>query len=277
MVSPSRARALQFALRNARLASGHSLEKTAKALGWHTSRLHRIETGEKVPDEEETAQILTALGVGADELARVVELAKPSPAQHWVVDLPDLPRKFSELADFEADATEITEVAVTTVPGLLQLPEYARALFRKAGVPARDIGKLMEFRLLRQEVLRRDTPLALRALLDESVLSRPYGGSAVMARQLRHLLAMTELVNVTIQVIPYDAAHTPVDGNYRILYFANVPPLPYVEYPTGGLFLEQPSLVQGLEEFTSLVEQAALSPEQSYQVIAESIRKWEFS
>ena len=75
------------------------------------------------------------------------------------------------------------------VPGLLQTPEYARAVTRAAVGAAceEQLDALVEVRIARQDVLRAEPPLELSAVLDEAVLRREVGGPEVMARQLRRL------------------------------------------------------------------------------------------
>lgn len=277
MVSQSRARRLRVALRNARNAAGQRLDDVAGVLGWSKQRMSRIEIGEKVPDENEVALIMRALGASPTDTAELVELARAAHTDNWVVGLPGLGREFRTLLDFEDDATAETEVSLSTVPGLLQVSEYAQSLFAKAGVPTVEVGKLVQFRLLRQQLLHKDPSLRFHALIDESVLYRPFGTAAVMAKQLRHLLEVAELGTVTVQIIPYDAAYAPVDGTYRILEFDTLPPLAYVEYPSGGLFLEQDSLVSELRRVTALVAQAARDPAASVRMISEAMRKWEIT
>ena len=42
-------------------------------------------------------------------------------------------------------------------------------------------------------------------LIDEGILYRPVAPAAVMSEQLEHLIAMSRLPTVTIQVVPYAA------------------------------------------------------------------------
>jgi hypothetical protein len=55
---------------------------------------------------------------------------------------------------------------------------------------------------LQQEVLDRDPPVQLIAIVDESVLRRQVGSREVMAGQCRHLVALGQRRSVTIRVIP---------------------------------------------------------------------------
>ena len=84
--------------------------------------------------------------------------------------------------EIEERATEIRWWEPLLVPGLLQTPEYARAVLaswrRDNGD---DIEAKVTARIERQAILDRDNPPELRALLDESVLYRCVGSAAVMA------------------------------------------------------------------------------------------------
>lgn len=276
MVSSSRQRAVRIALREHREAAGLRLVDVTKALGWTINKLHRIETGESLATPVDVTRIMLAVGAPEAEVEFLARLAEDAQQPNWSVRMSGLPRHFGPLADFEAEATALTEVSVTTWPGLLQLPAYARALLAAAGVPARDIDPRVAFRMRRQEVLGRGgMPVEFRALVHEAVLHYRYGGLDVTRAQLRHLAAVCQRDHISVQVIPFAAEYTPVDGGYRILEFAKLPPLVHIEYPAGTEFIEQPLLVQTLLDFTTKLTQAAFSPADSLGLIEEEINRLE--
>ncbi|WP_252923815.1 Scr1 family TA system antitoxin-like transcriptional regulator, partial [Streptomyces sp. CHA15] len=62
---------------------------------------------------------------------------------------------------------------------------------RTDGLPADEIDRLVAVRMTRQDVLRRpEQPLRFAAIVNESVLRRQVGGSAVMRGQIEHLIEM---------------------------------------------------------------------------------------
>ncbi|CAM5678879.1 hypothetical protein STENM327S_00414 [Streptomyces tendae] len=139
----------------------------------------------------------------------------------------------------------------TVVPGLLQTPEYARAVTRAAvdGMPAERLDTLVEVRLARQDVLRGEPPLELSAVLDEAVLRREVGGP-VMARQLARLVEAARLPHVRLQVLPFAAgAHIGVTGPFVIFSFSSTSDLDVVvlDHLTSSLHLERK---EDLEAYT---------------------------
>lgn len=116
-----------------------------------------------------------------------------------------LPQEYRDFISLEAGARAARTVELSVVPGLLQTPEYARAVTRAAlgGLPEPKVDALVDVRLARQAVLRADPPLELSAVLDEAVLRRQIGGPGVMAEQLRHLVQVGRLPQVRLQVLPF--------------------------------------------------------------------------
>ncbi|HEX3958914.1 MAG TPA: Scr1 family TA system antitoxin-like transcriptional regulator [Trebonia sp.] len=88
-----------------------------------------------------------------------------------------------------------------------------------AAITPRAVRRRLETRLTRQQLLTRDEPLDFKALLDESVLYRQRGGGSVMRAQLQRLAELSELPNVTIQILPFRRDHGPAVDSFAILQF----------------------------------------------------------
>ena len=58
-------------------------------------------------------------------------------------------------------------------------------------VPPSETRRLVEARLARQQVLTRDNPLRLSAVLDQSVLQRRFGNPDVMRSQVKQLIEIS--------------------------------------------------------------------------------------
>ena len=129
-------------------------------------------------------------------------------------------------------------------------------------------------RLQRQDVLHRDPPLSVWAIVDEAALHRLVGGPEVMRDQLGHLLDAAMLPNVTVQVIPYSAgAHAGMHGPFSFLQFndASVPDVICLESMAGGLFLEKDDEVRRYKVAFEHLRAGAVSPGASRSLI-EAIR-----
>src|SRR5262249_28956337 len=146
--------------------------------------------------------------------------------------------------------TQLRTYEVALIPGLLQTAGYTAAIFR-AGQVLEDgeaaITRRVEARLARQEILTREHPPHMWAVIDEAALLRLVGGPRVMAEQLCHIVEMAKRRNITIQVLPNSAgAHAAMACGFVILDFAGDldPSIVYLETPTDNLFLERPEEVQ---------------------------------
>src|SRR5262249_1622055 len=104
--------------------------------------------------------------------------------------------------DIEPVAHTIRTWHPLIVPGLLQTPAYARALFQGMGERADRIDALVEARVRRQSILDRDEPVSLWAVLDDAVLRPHVGSPEVTHEQLLFLADRARLTHVGVQVVP---------------------------------------------------------------------------
>jgi Domain of unknown function (DUF5753) len=76
----------------------------------------------------------------------------------------------------------------------------------------------------RQQLLDRDHPLELWAVVGEAAIRRLVGGQEIMHDQLTHLIKAARKPNVTIQVIPFEAgAHPGMPGSFVHMDFKDPP------------------------------------------------------
>jgi transcriptional regulator with XRE-family HTH domain len=188
---------------------------------------------------------------------------------------------FKYPAELEALATSITEYAPQLVPGVLQLPEYSREVFRSAQ-PLRtkeEVDSLVDLRLGRRHILHRSSAekkLLFWAILDEAVLRRPVGGTAVMAEQLEHLAQMIREDRVFIQIMPFSAgAHALMEGFTQILTFDDAPPVAYVEGPQAGQLMDDPATVARCVLAYDVVRADALSRAASLALIERTVKEYQ--
>jgi hypothetical protein len=143
------------------------------------------------------------------------------------------------------------------IPGLLQTPEYVRAVVQlgRGLIPPEEVERRVALRVGRQEVLHRPVnPVRLWAVVDESVLRRPIGGVKAMRVQLESLIEATHLPNVTLQVMPFSSGgHAATGGAYSILRFPeqDLPDIVYIEHLTSALYLDK---LEDLDQYTATME-----------------------
>ncbi|MER7716021.1 helix-turn-helix transcriptional regulator [Streptomyces flaveolus] len=273
-----RRRKLGAELRALRTSAGITSGEAARLVGWHQSKVSRIETGTSGAKPADVRLLLDAYGVDDRELRELLVVlagSEDASGRHhwWHAYRGVLPPTYRDFISLESQASAMRTLETTVVPGLLQTPEYARAVTRAAvdGLSEERLDTLVEVRLARQDVLRADPPLELNAVLDEAVLRREVGGPGVMVRQLTRLVEAARLPHVRLQVLPFSAgAHIGVTGPFVIFSFPSTSDLDVVvlDHLTSSLHLERKEDLEAYTEAFDALLHHALSPEDSLDYIA---------
>jgi transcriptional regulator with XRE-family HTH domain len=267
-------------LQDLREQAGISYEDAGRTLDvTHATirRMEKAEVGLKLPYVE---KLLTTYGITSpEEIGGFLALAREANRPGWWHSFRDvLPDWFSAFVSLEGEAAVIRAYEPHYAPGLLQTPDYARAVLR-AGMPhaaADEIERLVTLRTERQALLlRRTAPPLLWVVMDETVLRRPIGGRTVMRDQIGALMDATELANVRLQVIPFAAGpHPAMYGPFHIFRFQlqEIPDIAYAESLVGGVYFDERDDVSTfLEALDRMCAQAA--PAQSTKAILDGMRK----
>ncbi|GGL87518.1 transcriptional regulator [Streptomyces fumigatiscleroticus] len=275
-----RRRKLGAELRALRAGAGLTSGEAARLVGWHQSKVSRIETGASGVKPADVRLLLEAYRVDDPQLRDLLMVLAGSDdagGRHhwWHAYRGVLPPTYRDFISLESQAGAMRTLETTVVPGLLQTPEYARAVTRAAvdGLSEERLDALVEVRLARQDVLRTEPPLKLSAVLDEAVLHREVGGPGVMARQLARLVEAARLPQVRLQVLPFAAgAHIGVSGSFVIFSFSSTSDLDVVvlDHLTSSLYLERKEDVKAYTEAFNSLRIHALSPEESLDYIART-------
>ncbi|RSS39792.1 DUF5753 domain-containing protein [Streptomyces sp. WAC08241] len=220
------------------------------------SLIGQIETARKVPTREFSERADAALGTDG-AFSRLIGLVLHSRLPAW----------FQPYADLEARATYISVFQAQVVYGLLQTPEYARALL---AVDHPDkVEEMVAARLERQRILERDEPPALWVVLSEAALLQKVGSREVMRGQLAHLLTFRDNPWVHIQVLPFSAGeHTALMGSFNLLRFDDDPAIFYTESYDQGHMTANPSVIKERSVGYARLQATALSVEDSAALIA---------
>jgi transcriptional regulator with XRE-family HTH domain len=239
------------ALRTLRQDAHVTVEQVEQARLASRPKLWRLETGQvrvTVPDVWALAGFYDA---GQEKIDELTEWAKKThDLGLWQPYREVIPEWFKLYVGLEEIAARIDTFEDSVVPGELQTPEYARALWHGAwpGLPADDIEPHIALRMRRQEALfDRPAGRRLSVVLGESVLRRQVGGAGVMAVQRERLTQLSGRPGVDIRILPFAAgAHPATTGAFRLLAFDNKedPDLVYVENETGAQYLEKLDYVQ---------------------------------
>ncbi|HET9080918.1 MAG TPA: helix-turn-helix transcriptional regulator [Trebonia sp.] len=266
-----RRRELGALLRALRNEQGLTVDQAAAELLCSPSKVSRMETGQRGATARDIRDLCDLYGVtDPAERARMTRLAAEGKQQGWWQSY-ELDY-FATYVGLEESATSIRQYQSTTIPGLLQTPDYVRAMSEVLvpEVPDDRVDVLVEVKMRRQSRLIGDPPLPLRIILDEAVLHRAVGGPAVMSAQLDHVVSATRKHDVTVQVIPFSSgAHPAMDSTFTILGFAeSVASVVYVEGLVGWIYIERPHDVVRYEQVFEKLRSSALSPQESAELIA---------
>lgn len=271
-----RRRELGVLLKSLRTRKGWTVEYVAERLKVSSSKVSRLENGLRGVSAADIANLCNLYDVDVEQRQQLTELARASRqrARWQPLGLP-----YSTYIGLEADAISISDYGLGIMPGLLQTPDYARAVVR-AAVPrwVPDVVKQrVEGRMLRQQLLFSEHPPRFEAVVDESVLHRVVGSHAIMRAQLQRLLELGELPGVTLRVIPYSAGALPAGNNkFIILRFAQraVPDVVYIEGLTRDEYLKDPHEVEVYNTtFRTLVHLAA-SPRATREIISAMVTSY---
>ncbi|GIF20224.1 transcriptional regulator [Paractinoplanes tereljensis] len=237
-------------LRALRHAAGLSREEAGHPIRASESKISRMELGRVGFKERDITDLLTLYGVtDPQEHQRVLQFAREASAPSWWHSYGDvLDPWFQTYLDFEQAATLIRTYEVQFIPGLLQTEAYARAVISLGydkNVPD-EIDRRLRLRMERQQLLRRSDAPKMWVVLDEAVLHRPIGGTAVLREQVESLLDLAESPGVQIQVMPFaSGGHAASGGAFSVLRFPyqELADVVYIEYLTGSLYLDKPDEV----------------------------------
>jgi transcriptional regulator with XRE-family HTH domain len=237
--------ALGAHLRRLREASNLTTGQAAETIRATHSKISRLERGRSAARQRDVADLLTLYGVTDDvERERLLTLTRQAAAPGWWQQYNDvLPRWLELYIGLEEAASMIRAYEVQFIHGLLQTEDYARAvvLIANSHAPAGEVERRVSIRMKRQQLLTQPDAPEFWAVLDEAALRRAPCDRKVMRAQLEHLLQITDLPNVTLQIVPFRAGpHAAAGGPFTILRFfeQDVPDVVYLEQLNSALYLD---------------------------------------
>jgi hypothetical protein len=274
----ARRRRLAAELRRLREREGITGEQATELLGWpHSSKLNRIELAKTGLKPADLLSLLDLYHVTSARRAELTALAEES-RRSGAIQAPGMriPGEQVAFLEAEADAESIGIWEPMVVPGLFQTEKYSRALLQawiiRFALPAGEVDRRVAARRLRQEILTRDPPPQVSAVIDESVLRRRIGEPPVMREQLSHLMAISELPNVDLRILPLDGEHMVATGPFNYLKFRQLHEVPLgdivmYENLTGMDDIEDEGDVHQYKVAFESLTSGALDPEQSRALI----------
>ncbi|WP_026249019.1 helix-turn-helix domain-containing protein [Streptomyces sp. LaPpAH-108] len=242
-------------LRHARERKGLSQEQLGQLLFVSGSYIGQLEAGTRRMQPEYARLLDQALDTGDFFTRNCAAAAKSKYPEHFV-----------EAAEAEAQATAIRQYTPLLIPGLLQTPAYARAVFRAYRPTASEqkLDDLVSMRIARTLLLDDPTNLLFWVVIDEAALRRMTGGRTVMAEAVRRVADVAREHRAIVQVLPFDAgAHVAMEGSVKLMDFEGAPPVLYFEGVGTGRLEDEPSIVMHHRRTFELLAASALSPANS--------------
>ena len=157
---------------------------------------------------------------------------------------------------------------MTYMPGLLQTPRYAEAMFKVANpkLDSREIKRWLSFRTTRQHIVTRHDAINLHCLLDEFVLQRTAGTVDTMREQLDYLVQASKHDNVELRILPGHSCNG-LNGPFEVLELMDpYPNVAFVTTPAGDICVEG-TRVESLARTYDRLANDSLSGEASRKLI----------
>lgn len=246
-------------LRKERLANGMSLPELARLTGINAGHLSRIERGLRPPTEK--------VALAADQ-------AFPGRrgwfAEWWRDSRSWLPAGFRDWTEIEDKASHLAIWTPNVVHGLAQCEVYARAVLAlEPNATDEQIELRLKARMERQRRLfSRDDPASVRFIIDQGALYRLVGKDQVMAAQMAHLIELTSLPRVTVQVLP-PIGH-PATGAELVIADGSA----YTESLAGGSMHSDSAMFTRLESIMDTISVECYRASESLAMIREADTKW---
>ena len=273
-----RQRRLAQALRELRHEAGLTQDTVAARMGWHSSKLFRLENARSPRvDWLDVRELMDLYGVTSPHREALIQLARDARMMGWWTPYRDV--FTGSYVALEDEASVMRLYYPELIPGLLQTEHYARAVIRavRPGYDEESVERRVMARLARQKaLLDREAPPELICVLNEAVLRRQAGDAHVRAGQLRALADAAERPHLTIQVLPFSAgAHAGLEGGFVLIEFPSEqdPDVVYVEGIMGDLYLESVEEVKRYQSAFERIRTIALGPQETLTLISALARE----
>lgn len=264
-------------------------DKAAKLSEMSSQTLWRLENGQVALVKKMVIRALCDVyNVSDEDRHALLWLAEEARKTGWWQSYSDAMFGNKDLfVVLEQAARRITSFQLTLLPGLVQTADYRRAMAQNF-IPALtddEIDRHIELLVKRQERLQESRAhFSLDVMLSEAALRHQIGGAAVMAAQLRHLIELSNLPNVSIRIVPLtNADHLGLEArSFVLLEFPEhpnpaltEPPVVYVEGYTGALYLDKPDEIDRYRVAVSSIETAALDEAESRTLLVAIAEEYE--
>ncbi|MFE4017751.1 helix-turn-helix domain-containing protein [Streptomyces sp. NPDC059101] len=273
-IPTERQKRLGSELRRLRTSAGMSAEHAAGLLGVDRGKISNMESGVRGISAERLRTLACNCGCTDEKyIEALVAMAHPDGDGWWERYRGSLPQGLLDIAELEDQAVRMRVANTVHIPGLLQTPDHALAVFRVVvpPLPEHEVALRLAHRAERQQVLTRNAPVSYVAIVHEAALRMQFGGRKVAREQLEHLLAMSERQNILLLVIPFSRGAFPGAGQNAVYAEGPVPQLDTVQVDSshGPEFLYFDGQLAKYRAQLKWLEELTLPPDRSRDFIQE--------
>ncbi|MFI0806003.1 helix-turn-helix domain-containing protein [Streptomyces echinatus] len=270
-------------LEELRTRAGLSYAEAGAAIGVSHSTIRRMEAAKvarlRLADAEKLLQVYGV--TDQEEIDTFLQSVREANKRGWWHGYRDvMPDWFAAYLSLEQAAVQIRAYENQFVHGLLQTEDYARALLTAAGphASAEAVERRVALRMRRQELLARQGPPRLWVVMDETVLRRPVGGPEVMRAQIDHLVEVSRLPHITVQLMPFANGPHPAlwAGAYHLFRFRarELPDIAYLNGLAGAVYLDKADDVVVYREALDRLSAQAASAKMTENLLAALRKEW---
>ena len=243
-----------------RKRAGLTQEAYAPLVGYQPSTIASIEQGRRFPPR--------AFVVRAEEVLDAFDVLLVSYTH--VLRQKGLASWFRQWADLEERAVSLYTWENRLVPGLLQSEGYARALFqaRMPLLTESQVEAQISARMERQSILVNRPDVVFHFIVEEHVFQRRTGGTDVTRELIDHILELTELRNVELQLMPMACdVHAGIDGPISVLETPEHEWFAYSEGQRSSQLIVDPKSISVLHTRYAKLRSQALNPADSRSLL----------
>ncbi|WP_328872801.1 helix-turn-helix transcriptional regulator [Streptomyces sp. NBC_00287] len=250
-------------LRKLREAAGLKSREVAAFLNTTPAQMSQVEAGIAAVSAERIRRLAAHCACADEVFIDALAAMAGDRTRGWWEDYRRLlPPVFMDSAEAEHHAKFLREIAITRIPGLLQTPDYSRAVFAYMNpeLPENEVALRVEHRMRRRAVIEGDNPTPYEAIIHEVALRLRVSDRESSRAQLRQILDMVEQGHASVRVIPIDQDGFAGSGASMVYVGGPLPRLDtgVRDSPTGAAFIDGESQLARLRALIRRVESASL-------------------
>lgn len=247
----------------------------SRRLGWHRSKLSRIEDAVTRPTRSDVTELLQLYGVAPDRHDAILHLTEDAWQRGWWTAYGDA--FAGNYVMLEDQAPVIRAFDAQVIPGLLQTPDYARTLIRRVRlIEGSGLDELVAARMHRKVILSREDPPHLHYVIGEAAVRHLIGDEDLMLKQVSQIWDFAERYpRLTVQVLPFSAGEPfGLEGAYTLFEFPEDDGLDvgHTENLLGEWYAESADQIEQIRVAFNAVSEVAMPPEESIEWLAALTR-----